>query len=77
MAGSLVLPDTGVGVIEQSTTRKPRIPCTPHRSSMTEFRELGPHGTGAGARRALVTVKVHQRFYGDFYDEFYFFNFLQ
>ena len=33
--GALVLPDTSVGMIEQSTTRRPRTPCTRNRSSTT------------------------------------------
>ncbi len=33
--GALVLPETSVGMIEQSTTRSPSIPCTRRRASVT------------------------------------------
>ncbi len=41
--GTLVLPDTSVGITEQSTTRRPATPCTRSRSSTTASGSLaGP-----------------------------------
>ena len=42
IAGPLVLPETGVGMIEQSTTRRLAMPCTRQRPSTTEMRGSVP-----------------------------------
>lgn len=60
IAGPLVFPETGVGMIEQSTTRRPSDTVNADRASNHAVRRIRSHGTGSGPVQARLDCSSRQ-----------------